>query len=115
VILVIRLIVSSRLEFAHVLLSPQYRALAAEHAAVVRAEVARVAALPGAIACSNLVVCRMAGKPFVYDPFMVMMQLETGMVTGQDMPALMREKGITKDDTDSRAHVRSIWRRMRSD
>src|SRR6185295_8190015 len=77
-ILIIRLLISSRLEFAYVLASPQYRALAGEHAAVARAEAARVAAIPGPVACQNLVVCRMAGKPFVYDHFWITQLVETG-------------------------------------
>ena len=114
-ILIVRLLVSSRLEFAYVLFSPQYRALAAENAAVTRAEEARVAARPGPIACTNLVVCRAAGKPFVYDHFRTMMMIETGIVTFQGLHDLARGIGITEDRTDPRANVTSIWRRMRSD
>jgi hypothetical protein len=114
-VLIVRLILSTRLEFAYVLLSPQYRAEAAEHAAVTRAETARIAALPGLIGCSNLVVCRAAGKPFVYDHFKTMMMVETGMLSYPALQELTRRKGITLDDTDPRAKVTSIWRRMRSD
>jgi hypothetical protein len=114
-ILIVRLLISSRLEFAYVLLSPQYRALAAEHAAVTRAEAARTAAIPGPVACSNLVVCRMAGKPFVYDPFYVQMLVETGRMTWPQVEQLARRKAIVKDNTDPRANITSLWRRMRSD
>jgi hypothetical protein len=114
-ILIIRLLISSRLEFAYVLFSPQYRALAAEHAAITRAEAARTAAIPGPVACSNLVVCRMAGKPFVYDHFYVQMLVETGRMTWAQVEQLARRKAIVKDTTDPRANVTSLWRRMRSD
>ena len=114
-VLIVRLVLSTRLEFAYVLFSPQYRALAAEHAAVTRAEAARVAAMPGPVACSNLVVCRTAGKPFVYDHFKVMMLLETKRLTPQQVIDITRASGITIDDTDPRAKVTSLWRRMRSD
>jgi hypothetical protein len=114
-ILIVRLLLSTRLEFAYVMLSPQYRALAAEHAAVARAEAARVAAIPGPVACSNLVVCRMAGKPFVFDQFMTMMMIETHMTTWQGLHERMHAAGITEDRTDPRANVTSLWRRMRSD
>ena len=110
-----RLLISSRLEFAYVLASPQYRALAAENAAVTRAEAARVAAIPGPVACQNLVVCRMAGKPFVYDHFWVTQLVETGKMSSQQVEQLARRKAIVRDDTDPRANVRSLWRRMRSD
>ncbi len=114
-ILIVRLLVSSRLEFAYVLFSPQYRALAAEHAAVTRAEAARVAAIPGPVACQNLVVCRMAGKPFVYDHFWVTQLVETGRMSWQQVAQLARRKAIVKDETDPRANITSLWRRMRSD
>jgi hypothetical protein len=114
-ILIVRLLISSRLEFAYVLFSPQYRALAAEHAAITRAEAARVAAIPGPVACQNLVVCRMAGKPFVYDHFWITQLVETGRMTWQQVEQLARRQAIVRDDTDPRANVTSLWRRMRSD
>ncbi len=114
-VLIVRLLISSRLEFAYVIFNPQYRALAAEHAAVARAEAARVAAMPGSVGCQNLVVCRMAGKPFVYDHFKVMMLFETKRLTPQQLMDITRREGITLDDTDPRARVTSLWRRMRSD
>jgi hypothetical protein len=114
-ILIVRLLISSRLEFAYVLASSQYRALAAEHAAVTRAEAARTAAIPGPVACSNLVVCRMAGKPFVYDHFWITQLVETGRMTWPQVEQLARRKAIVKDDTDRRANITSLWRRMRSD
>lgn len=114
-VLIVRLIASTRLEFAYVLFSPHYRAEAGDHAAIARAETARVAAMPGLVACSNLVVCRAAGKPFVYDHFKTMMMVETGMLTYAELGELTRRKGIVKDETDPRAKVTSIWRRMRSD
>jgi hypothetical protein len=114
-ILIVRLLISSRLEFAYVLASPQYRALAAENAAISRAEAVRVAAIPGPVACQNLVVCRMAGKPFVYDHFWSTQLVETGRMTWHQVEQLARRKAIVRDDTDPRADVRSLWRRMRSD
>jgi hypothetical protein len=115
VILIVRLLLSSRLEFAYVLFSPQYRAEAAEHAAIARSEAARVAAMPELIGCSNLVVCRMAGKPFVFDHFKVQMMLEIGILTPAQLEAIKRDRGITPVEIDPRAKVTSIWRRMRSD
>jgi hypothetical protein len=114
-VLILRLLLSTRLEFAYVILSPQYRALAAEHAAVARAEAARVAAIPGPVACTNLVVCRAAGKPFVWDHFKVDMMVQTGTMTPLQLFQSMRRQAIIEDRTDPRANVTSIWRRMRSD
>src|SRR5207248_11396204 len=70
---------------------------------------------PGPVACQNLVVCRMAGKPFVYDHFWVTQLVETGKMSSQQVEQLARRKAIVRDDTDPRANVRSLWRRMRSD
>ena len=114
-ILIVRLLVSSRLEFAYVLFSPQYRALGTENAAITRAEAARVAAIPGPVACSNLLVCRMAGKPFVYDQFWATQLVETGRMTWQQIEQLARRQAIVRDNEDPRATITSMWRRMRSD
>ena len=114
-ILIVRLVVSSRLEFAYVLVSPQYRALAAENSAVTRAEAVRVAAIPGPVACQNLVVCRIAGKPFVYDHFWATQLVETGRMTWHQVEQLARRQAIVKDDEDPRTNVRALWRRMQSD
>jgi hypothetical protein len=114
-VLIVRLLLSSRLEFAYVLASPQYRALAAEHAGITRAEAVRTASIPGPVACQNLVVCRMAGKPFVYDHFWITQIVETGRMTWREVETAARRKGIVRDETDRRANVTSLWRRMRSD
>ena len=114
-VLILRLLLSTRLELAYVILSPHYRAVAAEHAAVARAEAARVAAIPGPVACSNLVICRAAGKPFVWDHFKIDMMIQTGTMTPVQLYQSMRRQAIVEDRTDPRASVTSIWRRMRSD
>ena len=114
-VLIARLLLSTRLEFAAVLFSPQYRAMAAEHAAIARAEAARVAAIPGPVACSNLVICRAAGKPFVFDPFKVDMMVATGTISAFQLYDRMRRQAIIPDNTDPRANVTSLWRRLRSD
>jgi hypothetical protein len=98
-----------------VLFSPQYRATAAEHAAVARSEAARIAAIPGPVGCSNLVICRAARKPFVFDPFKVDMMLATGAVSALQLYDTVRRQAIVLDNTDPRANVTSLWRRMRSD
>lgn len=114
-VLILRLLVSSRLEFAYVLFSPQYRALAAENAAVTRAEAARIAAMPGPIACSNLVVCRMVGKPFVYDHFWISQLVATGRMSWPQVDQLARRKAVVRETVDPRANITALWRRMRSD
>jgi hypothetical protein len=108
-VLVIRLLISTRMEFGYVLASPDYRALAAEHARITRAEAARVAAMPTPVACTNLVVCRAAGKPFVYDAFKMEQMIETG--TWTPIEAITRRQRIVLDTTDPRANATSLHRR----
>jgi hypothetical protein len=109
-VLVVRLLLSTRIEFGYVLASPDYRALAAEHARITGAEIARVAAMPTPVACKNLVVCRAAGKPFVYDAFKVEQMIETG-TTWAPIEAIMRRQHIVRDTTDPRANATSLHRR----
>lgn len=112
-VLVIRLVASSRTEFVHVLFDPDYRALAAQHAAIARAEAARIAAIPGPVACSNLVVCRMAGKPFVLDAFKVQMLRDTGALS--DAAYAAAAAPITFVTVDPRANIKSLWHRYPKD
>jgi hypothetical protein len=106
-----RLMASFRMEFAYVLLSPDYRALAANHSAVARAEAARLAAIPHPIACWNLVVCRMAGKAFVFDHFKVSQMVATGAYSGDEIAAMTRAQNISFEAVDPRARTDSLFRR----
>ena len=109
--LLLKLIVSTRMEFAYVLFSPEYRALAAGHSAVAYAEAARLAAIPNPIACHNLVVCRMAGKAFVFDHFKVSQMVGTGAYSWDQIEALRRAQGISFEHIDPRARTSSLFRR----
>ena len=110
-ILLARLIASPRMEFAYVLFSPQYRALAANHSAVARAEAARLAAVPHPIACFNLVICRMAGKAFVFDHFKVSQMVATGAYSWDDIEAMAHAQNISFEAIDPRARDTSLYRR----
>jgi hypothetical protein len=98
-----------------VLLSPDYRAEAASNAAVARAEAARIGALPTPVACSNLVVCRMAGKPFVHDAFRIEMLENTGKMSPAAVAEAMRRDRIVMETIDLRANATSLYRRTRTD
>ena len=111
VVLVLRLLASTRTEFAHVLFSPDYRDLAASHAEIAWAEAARIASSPGPVACSNLVVCRMANKPFLYDAFRVEMLRNTHTLSNEAIGSAIRAQGLTFATIDPRANVTSLWRR----
>ena len=105
------LIASPRMEFAYVLLSSDYRALAANNSAVARAEAARLAAIPHPIACWNLVICRMAGKAFVFDYFKVSQMVATGAYSWDEIAAMMRAQNISFEAVDPRTRADSLFRR----
>jgi hypothetical protein len=114
-VLLIRLLASTRVEFAYVLASPSYRALGAEYAAVVRAETARIAAFPVAVACSNLIVCRMAGKPLVYHHWKVMQMLDTRRYTHGDISTRVLAGRFVFETIDERTKASSLYRRYPAD
>jgi hypothetical protein len=91
VLLVLRLVVSDRQGSALVLLSPEFRMRM--HA--VRDDVERVAAIKGDVFCSNKVVCRAAGKPFVVDEFKMEELVATGKMTEDDIAALLWSRHVT--------------------
>jgi hypothetical protein len=94
VILVLRLVVSDRQGSALVLLSPQFRSSFQAGQQRVLDEAARVAAMPGDVFCSNKVVCRAAGKPFVVDEFKMEELVATGKATTADISALLKDRHI---------------------
>ena len=110
-ILLARLIASPRMEFAYVLFSPDYRKLAADHSTVARAEAARLAAIPHPIACFNLVICRMAGKAFVFDHFKVAQMVATGAYSWNEIEAMTQAQNISFEAVDPRARMDSLYRR----
>ena len=110
-ILLAMLIASPRMEFAYVLFSPDYRKLAADHSTVARAEAARLAAIPHPIACFNLVICRMAGKAFVFDHFKVAQMVATGAYSWNEIEAMTQAQNISFEAVDPRARMDSLYRR----
>jgi Dolichyl-phosphate-mannose-protein mannosyltransferase len=109
-ILVLRLVATARGEPFLILFDPGYRAEFYAHAQVARDEAARVAAIPGPVACDLKVVCRMARKPFVYDDFRADMLIMTGAAKGLDDKGLMRQHGLTYFQNDPRAGIESLHR-----
>jgi hypothetical protein len=110
-VLLAALIASPRMEFAYVLLSPDYRALAANNSAVARAEAARLAAISHPIGCWNLVICRMAGKAFVFDTFKVTQLVATGAYSWGQIMTMMRAQNISYENVDPRTREESLFRR----
>jgi hypothetical protein len=109
-VVALRLMATGRIESALILFDPDYRALIANHAAVARAEAARIAAIPGPVACDNKLVCRMAGKAFVVHDFKAEQLINTGALTAEQLKELLRERGIAVARTDARAGADSIQR-----
>jgi hypothetical protein len=109
-ILALRLVATVRIEPFLILFDPAYRAEFYAHAQVARAEAARIAAIPGPVACDNKVICRMAGKPFVYDDFRADMLIMTGAAKGLDAAGLIRQHGLTYFRNDPRCRIESLHR-----
>jgi len=109
-ILVLRLVATVRIEPFLILFDPAYRAEFHAHAQAAREEAARVAAISGPVACDLKVICRMAGKPFVYDDFRVDMLIMTGAAKGLDDKGLMRQHGLTYFQNDPRSGIESLHR-----
>ena len=109
-ILVVRLLATFRIEPFLILFDPAYRAEFYVHAQAARADAAHVAAIPGPVACTLKVVCRMAGKPYVWDDFRTDMMIYTGAAKGLDAVGLIRQHGYTYYENDSRADIRSLHR-----
>jgi hypothetical protein len=111
-ILALRLVATLRIEPFLVLFDPVYRAEFYANAAAARADAQRVAAIPGPVACDYKIICRMAGKPFVYDDFRVDMLILSGAAHGLDAEGLVRAHGITYFHNDSRDGIESLQRAL---
>jgi len=105
--LLLRLILSPKLEFAAILLSSKYRNAYDQHMDVFRSEVARVRAMPGNVSCSAMSVCRDAGKPFVYDEFFVAQLIKTGKLGRRNLDGGERQK-IPFEVIDARVTIESL-------
>jgi hypothetical protein len=120
-IVVARLALTTHVESALILFDPNYRHVISDHAAIARKEAERVSRVPGPVYCSVKLVCRMAGKPFIFDDFKVGQLFSTGAISipGQSAPSphwgidllkILREYNITYLPIDSRARAESIYR-----
>ena len=105
-----RLLATLRVEPALVLFDPGYRAQYFENTEAVRAEAARIAQIPGPVACDYKVVCRLAGKPFAYDDFRAEMLVMTGASHGLDVEGLIRAHGLTRVHNDPRGGIEALFR-----
>lgn len=93
-ILAIRLVASERHEPMRLLFDPHFRSELYALEGSVRADADRVAALPGDVYCSNKIVCRLAGKPFVVDDFKVEEMIATHATTQQELDRILTSRKI---------------------
>ena len=101
-VLVLRLAATSHAEPFLLLTDAAYRAEFPANADVTRAAAARIATLPGRIACGNKLVCRMAGKPFLFDDFRADMILQTEAPPRTTTADLIRQHGLIYVNDDPR-------------
>src|SRR5262249_61468082 len=87
-----------------------YRAEFYVHAQAAREDAARVSAMPGPVACTIISICRMAGKPHVYDDFVTDVLIYSGAAKGLDARGLIRQHGLTYYENDPRADIRPLHR-----
>jgi hypothetical protein len=102
-ILIVRLLASTDTSPYRVVASPAFRALVHEHAAVAQTEAARIRAIPGDVACTIMMVCRMAGKPFVLDGFNVNQRLRAGRLTQEEVDRAIAARNLRFELVDARA------------
>ena len=107
-----RLVATLRIEPALVLFDPGYRAQYYANADAARQDAARIARIPGPVACDFKVVCRLAGKPFSYDDFRAEMLVASGASHGLDEKGLMRAHGLTHVRNDDRGGIAVLFRSL---
>ena len=107
-ILIARLLLSEHVTPFLFLFSPSFRAELNERMSVMRAESARVAAIPGPVACDYELACRFAGKPFVFDPFIVGQLAATGKISQPDLAARIHDQKICFEKIDRRVDVADL-------
>lgn len=109
-ILAMRLLATGRIEPALILFDSNYRAQFPKHAAIVHAEAAKVARIPGTVFCENHIVCRLAGKPFEVDDFKTEQFVNTGRLTQAELSALFDRRGVTNFGSDPATRAESLNR-----
>ena len=101
-ILIGRLLASSCMSPYLLVASPDFHAMLREQVAVMNAEAARIAAIPGPVVCPVMTVCRRAGKPFVFDAFAVQQRVETGKLSQEELNRRIGALGIRFEQVDPR-------------
>jgi hypothetical protein len=99
-LLTLRLLATDRHEPLLVMFDPYFRAQFDANERATYKEVKEVAGIEGLVFCSNKVVCRAAGKPFVVDDFKVEQMVATSAISTQDLDQLLLKQQITTFKND---------------
>ena len=111
-ILIARLLLSSRLEAYLVLASSDYRKQFADNGEVAAREIERVRSLPGLVHCSVMTVCMRAGKGVMLEPFTLQQGVETGLLAKDALNAQIEAASVRRIEVDPRANAEVLQRRL---
>ncbi len=103
--LVVRLLMSQDLEPFLAIASPSFREEARRYEAATLAEIERVRAIPGPVACTAATVCYRVGKPFVYDGFWVSQFVAKGRWTAEAAADAVRRRGIRFEEISDKVKL----------
>jgi hypothetical protein len=109
-VLALSLITAPGIESYLLLISPNYRAQFYKDAEVTRAEIERVAEIPGPVHCDVETVCRAAGKPFLYDDFFIGQLGAVGGLTLPELGCRVLAGGFQREWVDLRASDLALQR-----
>ena len=104
-ILIVRFLLSQHVAPYLFLVSSSFRAELNQRVSIMKAETARIAAIPGPVVCDFQMPCRFAGKPFVFDPFIVGQLVATGRLSPQDVAGRIDSLKICFEKIDRRVDV----------
>lgn len=104
-VLIARLLMSSRAAPYLFLISSDFREGLLRNIPVVNAEIARVAAIPGPTVCNIMLICRWAGKRFVYHRWTVLQHLAAGRMTEADVDQRLRAMQVQFVTVDNRGSM----------
>jgi hypothetical protein len=108
-ILIARLLISARLSPYLVLLSPDFRSSLSDRVSVMKAESARISAIPGPVVCENVpLACHFADKPFVFDTFTVGQPVAAGRISQSEISRKIGERNLRFEAIDPRADISGL-------
>jgi hypothetical protein len=108
-VLIVRLLISSRLSPYLVLLSPDFRSSLNDRISVMKAETARISAIPGRVVCDVVpLACRFAGRPFVFDAFTVGQLVAAGRISQSELSEKISAGKLRFEAIDPRADISSL-------